>query len=108
MESDSDSATEKTAGKAVEGASPSPGRREHPRDPLHGVTLETIIQTLVKKHGWKEMGRRIPIRCFLFDPTVKSSLTFLRKTPWARTKVEDWFLTDRAQDSSREQNSEAK
>jgi uncharacterized protein (DUF2132 family) len=106
MASDTDSL--KTAGKAAAGTSPSPGRREHPRDPLHGVTLETIVQTLVKKHGWKEMGHRIPIRCFLFDPTIKSSLTFLRKTPWARAKVEDWFLTDRARDSSSERNSKPK
>jgi uncharacterized protein (DUF2132 family) len=102
MAPDSDLPAEKTNEKAVEDASAPSDRREHPRDPLHGVTLETIVQTLVNKHGWKEMGRRIPIRCFLFDPTVKSSLTFLRKTPWARAKVEDWFLMDRAQDSSSE------
>ena len=108
MTSDPDSRAEKFAGKAAKDDSPPPNQREHPRDPLHGITLETIVRTLADRHGWKEMGRRIPIRCFLFDPTVKSSLTFLRKTPWARTKVEDWFLTDRAQDSSREQNSEAK
>ena len=64
----------------------------HPRDPLHSVTLESILNQLVQRHGWSEMGRRIPIRCFQFNPTVKSSLTFLRKTPWARKKVEDWFL----------------
>ncbi len=108
MASDSDSTPEKTAARAAEGTSPSPDRREHPRDPLHGITLETIVQTLVDRHGWKEMGRRIPIRCFLFDPTVKSSLTFLRKTPWARAKVEDWFLMDRTRDSSSEQNSKSK
>ena len=56
----------------------------HPRDPLHGITLETIIKELVERYGWAEMGRRVPIRCFLHDPSVKSSLTFLRKTPWAR------------------------
>jgi uncharacterized protein (DUF2132 family) len=99
MASNPDSPAEKAGGKAGGETSPSPGRREHPRDPLHGVTLETIIQTLVQQHGWKEMGRRIPIRCFLFNPTVKSTLTFLRKTPWARSKVEDWFLTDRQQNS---------
>ncbi|MEY4199660.1 MAG: hypothetical protein RLZZ265_1400 [Verrucomicrobiota bacterium] len=69
-----------------------PSPTHHPRDPLHGITLEHIINQLVARHGWEEMGRRIPIRCFLFDPTVKSSLTFLRKTPWARKKVEDWFI----------------
>src|SRR6201994_4888422 len=58
----------------------------HPYDPLHGITLEKILNDLVQKHGWLEMGRQIPIRCFKFNPTVKSSLTFLRKTPWARKK----------------------
>lgn len=66
----------------------------HPRDPLHGVTLESILNRLVQRYGWREMGRRIPIRCFQFNPTIKSSLTFLRKTPWARQKVEDWFIHD--------------
>jgi len=66
----------------------------HPHDPLHGITLESIINQLVQRHGWSEMGRRIPIRCFQFNPTVKSSLTFLRKTPWARQKVEDWFISE--------------
>jgi uncharacterized protein (DUF2132 family) len=71
---------------------PSPTSR--PRDPLHGITLETIINHLVQKHGWSEMGRRIPIRCFQFNPTTKSSLTFLRKTPWARKKVEAWYISE--------------
>jgi hypothetical protein len=66
----------------------------HPRDPLHGITLENIINQLVQKYGWSEMGRRIPVRCFQFNPTVKSSLTFLRKTPWARKKLEDWFISE--------------
>ncbi|MEK0447537.1 MAG: hypothetical protein RLZZ399_2858 [Verrucomicrobiota bacterium] len=64
----------------------------HPNDPLHGVTLEKIVVTLVEIHGWEALGNRIPIRCFQFDPTVKSSLTFLRKTPWARKKVEEFYL----------------
>jgi uncharacterized protein (DUF2132 family) len=71
-----------------------PSPASHPNDPLHGVTLETIVRYLVDRHGWDEMSRRIPIRCFLFDPTLKSSLTFLRKTPWARLKVEEWYVTD--------------
>jgi len=71
-----------------------PEPRSHPRDPLHGVTLENIVNQLVERHGWSEMARRIPIRCFQFDPSVKSSLTFLRKTPWARQKVEAWFLAE--------------
>ena len=66
----------------------------HPNDPLHGITLETVLRFLVEQHGWEAMGRRIPIRCFLFDPSLKSSLTFLRKTPWARHKVEEWYVTD--------------
>jgi uncharacterized protein (DUF2132 family) len=68
-----------------------------PNDPLHGVTLERIVTDLSAHFGWEELGRRVPIRCFQFDPSVKSSLTFLRKTPWARAKVEDiyvrWKLT---------------
>ena len=66
----------------------------HSRDPLHGITLETIVTRLVARHGWAAMGRRIPLRCFLHDPSVKSSLTFLRKTPWARQKVEAWFIAE--------------
>ena len=60
-------------------------------DPLHGVTLERILTELVAHYGWEEMGRQVAIRCFLFDPSIKSSLTFLRKTPWARAKVEDMY-----------------
>jgi uncharacterized protein (DUF2132 family) len=61
-------------------------------DPLHGVTLEQLLTELVAHLGWEEMGRRVPIRCFLFDPSIKSSLTFLRKTPWARSKVEEMYV----------------
>ena len=64
------------------------------RDPLHGVTLEAILLRLVAEHGWEEMGRRIEIRCFQSDPSVRSSLTFLRRTPWARKKVEEWYVRD--------------
>ena len=66
----------------------------HPRDPLHGITLENLLNQLVARHGWAEMGRRIPIRCFRNNPSVKSSLTFLRKTPWARQRVEDWYIDE--------------
>lgn len=66
-------------------------------DPLHGVTLERLLTELVDQFGWEELARRVPVRCFQFDPSIKSSLTFLRKTPWARAKVEDiyvrWKLT---------------
>lgn len=65
------------------------------KDPLHGITLEKIVTELVARHGWAELGRRIEIRCFTHDPSIKSSLTFLRKTPWARKKVEDLYLFDR-------------
>ncbi len=63
-------------------------------DPLHGITLETMLKRLVARHGWVEMGEQIPIRCFLFEPTIKSSLAFLRRTAWARKKVEDWYAYD--------------
>ena len=61
-------------------------------DPLHGVTLEKIVTSLVEIYGWEGLAQRIPVRCFQFDPSVKSSLTFLRKTPWARAKVEALFI----------------
>ncbi|MBK9926414.1 MAG: DUF2132 domain-containing protein [Anaerolineales bacterium] len=61
-------------------------------DPLHGITLETIVKTLVEQYGWAELGDRIPIKCFTNNPSLKSSLAFLRKTPWARKKVEDLYL----------------
>jgi len=63
-----------------------------PNNPLHGKTLETIVVQLHDYYGWQELGRRINIRCFNENPSVKSSLTFLRKTPWARKKVEDLYL----------------
>lgn len=61
-------------------------------DPLHGVTLEMILRHLVEHVGWKQMGERVDIRCFNEHPSVISSLKFLRKTPWARRKVEDLYL----------------
>lgn len=61
-------------------------------DPLHGKTLEMMLTVLVEHYGWEELGKRIKVRCFNFDPSIKSSLTFLRKTPWARAKVEDLYL----------------
>ncbi len=73
-----------------------PSPSVHPRDPLHGITLENIVNQLVARHGWDEMGYRIPIRCFLNNPSVRSSLTFLRKTPWARKKVEEWFIEEKS------------
>lgn len=67
-------------------------RENQPNNPLHGKTLETIVTELVARYGWKEMGQRIPVNCFLSNPSIKSSLTFLRKTPWARKKVEDLYV----------------
>lgn len=64
-----------------------------PKDPLHGMTLEKILEKLVEKHGWEKLANHIPIRCFENDPSIKSSLTFLRKTPWARQKVEKFFIS---------------
>ncbi|MBN1111682.1 MAG: DUF2132 domain-containing protein [Bacteroidales bacterium] len=61
-------------------------------DPLHGVKLADIVEYLVEEYGWNELGTIIDIRCFNFDPSVKSSLKFLRKTPWARDKVEKLYL----------------
>ena len=63
-----------------------------PNDPLHGVTLETILTRLVEEYGWEAMARRIDIRCFHNFPSIKSSLQFLRRTPWARAKVERLYL----------------
>lgn len=61
-------------------------------NPLHGVTLEVIVTRLVDHYGWVKLGRLIAIKCFTTDPSIKSSLTFLRKTPWARKKVEDLYV----------------
>lgn len=65
---------------------------EQPNNLLHGVTLETILTRLVEQYDWEELGRRIPIQCFRNDPSIKSSLKFLRRTPWARKKVEELYL----------------
>jgi uncharacterized protein (DUF2132 family) len=61
-------------------------------NPLHGVTLEQIVNSLVESYGWDVLGKRIDIKCFNNDPSVKSSLKFLRKAPWARTQVENLYL----------------
>ena len=64
---------------------------------LHGVTLEQIVASLVQFYGWSELGQRIDINCFRNDPSVKSSLKFLRKTPWARKKVDDLYLATKTE-----------
>jgi len=66
---------------------------EQSNNALHGITLEMILIQLVEQHGWEELGRRITIKCFTDDPSIKSSLKFLRRTPWARKKVEDLYLS---------------
>lgn len=73
-------------------APPSPPTPAQPRNPLHGVTLEQIVTQLADHYGWDDLGTRIPMRCFTHEPSVGSSLKFLRKTPWARDKVESLYL----------------
>jgi uncharacterized protein (DUF2132 family) len=65
---------------------------QQPNNPLHGLTLEMILTELVERYGWDELGRTISVRCFTNNPSIKSSLIFLRKTPWARKKLEDLYL----------------
>ena len=73
------------------------GQAVHPQaaNQLHGITLEMILEQLVARYGWAGLGRKIRIRCFIAEPSIKSSLTFLRKTPWARTEVEALYLRSR-------------
>lgn len=73
---------------------PSPPRSpaSQPRNPLHGVTLERMVTELADHYGWEGLGQRIPVRCFTHDPSVGSSLKFLRRTPWAREKTESLYL----------------
>ena len=65
---------------------------QQPNNPLHGKTLQIILEQLLAHYGWQELGQRVNIRCFQDNPSIKSSLTFLRKTPWARKEVEDLYL----------------
>jgi uncharacterized protein (DUF2132 family) len=65
---------------------------EHPKDPLHGVTLQKILTEMVDHYGFEELGKLIPVRCFLFDPSIQSSLKFLRRNEWARKKLEELYL----------------
>ena len=65
---------------------------EQPNNPLHGVKLADIVERLVDEYGWEELGMKINIRCFNFDPSIKSSHKFLRRTPWAREKVEQLYI----------------
>lgn len=72
----------------------SPKTFNHPKDPLHGITLSMIVTELVEIMGWEAMGKAVPIQCFRNDPSIKSSLKFLRRTPWARKKVEALYLQE--------------
>lgn len=65
---------------------------DQPNNPLHGVTLARMVEDLSEYYGWQELGRLIPVRCFTHEPSVSSSLKFLRKTPWAREKVEALYV----------------
>jgi uncharacterized protein (DUF2132 family) len=65
---------------------------KQPNNPLHGKTLLSILEHLVEAYGWEHLGHKIDIRCFNYDPSIKSSLKFLRKTPWARKKVEELYI----------------
>jgi len=71
---------------------PQPPAPPQPRNPLHGITLEAMVVALHAHYGWQELGQLVPVRCFQSDPSVASSLKFLRKTPWAREKVESLYL----------------
>ena len=66
--------------------------KQRKQDPLHGITLQMVVTRLVEKYGWDELGRRINIKCFTNDPSISSSLKFLRRTPWARQQVEALYL----------------
>ena len=66
---------------------------DQPNNPLHGITLQSIVTALVDYYGWDGLAERIPVRCFSNDPSISSSLKFLRKTPWARDKVEALYLS---------------
>ena len=65
-----------------------------PKNPLHGVTLKALLELLVERHGWEALAKQVNVNCFKSDPSIKSSLTFLRKQPWAREKVERIYLDD--------------
>ena len=71
--------------------------KEQPNNPLHGITLEMMLVHLVDQYGWDELADRLPVNCFISNPSIKSSLSFFRKTPWARTKLENIYLESLAE-----------
>jgi len=78
-----------------------PKPQTQPKNPLHGVTLEQLLNELVAFYGWEGLGRRIAIRCFTQDPSIASSLKFLRRTPWAREKVEALYIEQQREQQRR-------
>jgi len=78
---------------------------QKPKDPLHGITLEMILVHLVEQYGWEKMGQAVAIKCFTNDPSIKSSLQFLRRTPWARQKVEGLYLRCKRDAAAKEKRS---
>ena len=68
---------------------------DQPKNPLHGITLEKMLTELVEQYGWERLAKAVNVRCFKFDPSIKSSLSFLRKTPWARQELEMFYLRQR-------------
>ncbi len=86
---------------------PPAAAQKQPRNPLHGMTLEAIVTALHAHYGWQGLGERIPVRCFTSEPSISSSLKFLRKTPWAREKVESLYLF-MLRDQRRRQSSPAR
>lgn len=74
----------------------------HSKDPLHGVTLERLLTEMVDRHGWQRLSEVIRVNCFIYDPSIKSSLKFLRRTPWARQKLERWYLRELREQTKKE------
>lgn len=79
---------------------------DQPNNPLHGVTLQAIVEALLNRYGWEELGARIRIRCFTHEPSVKSSLKFLRKTEWARAAVEALYIEDQRRQKKNERRNQ--
>lgn len=89
--------------------SPQSTPQSQPDNPLHGITLKTIVETLVEQRGWDDLADQIPVRCFAFEPSIKSALKFLRKTDWARSQVEALYLRDKqARDRNTARNQKRK
>jgi uncharacterized protein (DUF2132 family) len=88
---------------------PAPTDQHRPSpDPLHGVTLQALVEALVAHYGWPELAHQVPVRCFTHDPSVSSTLKFLRKTPWARTQVEGLYLYTLSQQTQQAQREAAR